>query len=353
MKIQSLVKLLDVDLFLNTPWHAVSMSMEHIESPIAEPGTDSNLLFEFNADVQFVLPRTAPELVTALDALLSTEQTFHWLAPISTAQPVLEIFAAAQNWSVLSVADKYDFALRPVREIIVHNTGSSTAMQRLATIASETKHGAYYQMRCSSAPTGLSMATRLYDSRAREMRLDVTIRNLSPCHASGIVQFPMMAFFRPLVHTAMVDESTFLLDVEGAYVMPHSQLLAGTMGAPFVLAPGGSSVLSVRANKALLHFQSYPPDASRGFDIPPVIFQYRAICPDGQSLAAHAFGDGILTVLPIPDASMPFNVITLVSTMMAFVIGSMINAMVRRARKKNTTTKSSLLQRLKAWMQKK
>ena len=39
--------------------------------------------------------------------------------------------------------------------------------------------------------------------------------------------------------------------------------------------------------------------------------------------------------MPIPDGSMPFNIITLVSSVLAFLVGSLINALVRQ---KNSTT---------------
>ena len=45
--------------------------------------------------------------------------------------------------------------------------------------------------------------------------------------------------------------------------------------------------------------------------------------------------DPVLLSMPIPDGSMPFNIITLVSSVLAFLVGSLINALVRQ---KNSTT---------------
>lgn len=44
----------------------------------------------------------------------------------------------------------------------------------------------------------------------------------------------------------------------------------------------------------------------------------------------------MLITISIPDSSMPFNIITLVSTVMAFLLGSMINALVRTNGSKET-----------------
>lgn len=49
--------------------------------------------------------------------------------------------------------------------------------------------------------------------------------------------------------------------------------------------------------------------------------------------------EGLLVDVPLPDFSMPFNVITLCSTLVAFFFGSMLNVVVRKGRRREEDEK--------------
>lgn len=84
------------------------------------------------------------------------------------------------------------------------------------------------------------------------------------------------------------------------------------------LQPGDELTIDYEFDKAFLPIGDFPPDVSRGFDIP------------SAALLNHETGDiiytdGALILLPTPDFSMPFNVIAFTSTIMAFFLGSLFN----------------------------
>lgn len=124
--------------------------------------------------------------------------------------------------------------------------------------------------------------------------------------------------------------------------------------------------VEVPFEKALLTLDAYPPDVSRGFDLPPVataVLGTFALGPlaaspftaasanegfdqDALVVAAAArvpgawqryafapfagdvvesFVGGLIVQLPYPDASMPFNAIAVVCTVIAFFFGSLFN----------------------------
>ena len=87
-----------------------------------------------------------------------------------------------------------------------------------------------------------------------------------------------------------------------------------------------------------------PGDASRGIEVPPVVVQVLSpdahrecvrtgtaadVASDGSCSCAGVLGgreyytlisEAVLVTLPIPDASMPFNVLTLVSEISALLL---------------------------------
>ena len=65
-----------------------------------------------------------------------------------------------------------------------------------------------------------------------------------------------------------------------------------------------------------------PPDPNRGIEVPTAV----VTCGGRQLVSSKQ-----LMHVPQPDGSMPFNVITLTCTLMAFFIGTFINVLVRKS----------------------
>jgi hypothetical protein len=80
--------------------------------------------------------------------------------------------------------------------------------------------------------------------------------------------------------------------------------------------------------------ESFPHDASRGTHLPLSLLKTESSYSPGHPMYQTTYFLGhLLIVNPIPDFSMPFNVITLVSTVTAFLLGSIINVLVRKTGK--------------------
>ena len=116
------------------------------------------------------------------------------------------------------------------------------------------------------------------------------------------------------------------------------------------LPPYGSALLSLQLRRPLLPVEALPSDASRGLDLGAAAVRYRvhvahrpaarptaaaaAAAPGSIPAAAEAprllFTESALLQLPLADQSMPFNVISLTSTIVALFAGSMFNLLTRR-----------------------
>ncbi|KAF4035628.1 Gpi16 subunit [Phytophthora infestans] len=98
-------------------------------------------------------------------------------------------------------------------------------------------------------------------------------------------------------------------------------------------------VFSLQMEKTFLRLSEHPPDANRGFDIASGVATFDV--PDDNtsscdkeaksSFTTTLFTEPLLVPLPTPDFSMPYNVITMTSTVVAFFVGTMLNTLLRKA----------------------
>ena len=120
------------------------------------------------------------------------------------------------------------------------------------------------------------------------------------------------------------------------------------------LPPKAVTEMRFDFDKVLLRYTEYPPDANRGFDIGSATVlvksgldkdlhrtmwtmsvQQRAkltafnLVDDSTEEALRIESRNVLLSLPAPDFSMPYNVITLSSTVIALFFGSVFNLLVR------------------------
>jgi phosphatidylinositol glycan class T len=85
--------------------------------------------------------------------------------------------------------------------------------------------------------------------------------------------------------------------------------------------------MAVDYDEAFFPFQKFPADANRGIDAYPS----RAIfTPLSSTTSTTLYSTSLLIMSPVPDMSMPFNVISLSCTLWAFVLGSLLNILVKR-----------------------
>jgi hypothetical protein len=98
------------------------------------------------------------------------------------------------------------------------------------------------------------------------------------------------------------------------------------------LQPDSSLWMMVDFDEAYLPFQKFPADANRGVDVFPcaAMFTLPSALSKTAPLSITLFTPSLLLLPPVPDMSMPFNVISLSCTLWAFVLGSLLNILVRR-----------------------
>jgi phosphatidylinositol glycan class T len=95
----------------------------------------------------------------------------------------------------------------------------------------------------------------------------------------------------------------------------------------FRLSIPATEIVTIRYefDKEFLNFEEFPANPNRGFDIPSALTTFKWIDSSYHTIAS----DALLISLPMPDFSMPYNVITLSCTAFSFFLGSFINATAR------------------------
>lgn len=99
------------------------------------------------------------------------------------------------------------------------------------------------------------------------------------------------------------------------------------------ILPESSLSLALDYNPSFLSLDLFPGDPNRGIELPPVIVRFVPQCrePFLATPSLTATSNTILLIPPLPDMSMPFNVLSMVCTLYAFVIGSILSLSIRKA----------------------
>ena len=120
----------------------------------------------------------------------------------------------------------------------------------------------------------------------------------------------------------------------------HYLIVDGTISWTIMVGFRQSITASFTARKSFLHRESIPSDASRGFILAPsyvtvsyILTKDRCTNESSNDCGRSFIVPGGLITQSIPDLSMPLNVIVIVLTLAAFLLGSMINALVRKSSK--------------------
>lgn len=96
------------------------------------------------------------------------------------------------------------------------------------------------------------------------------------------------------------------------------------------LPPTSQLSLFLDYDPQFLSIDVLPGDANRGIELPVVEAVVASHC-FLPTATTTLFSNTVLLLPPLPDASMPFNVLSLVCTVYALVVGGMISWMVKRA----------------------
>ena len=87
------------------------------------------------------------------------------------------------------------------------------------------------------------------------------------------------------------------------------------------------ATITMEYEPAFLTLDEFPGDPNRGQVVPPG--KVTKLCT-GNSAPELYYSNAVLLIPPVPDLSMPFNVISLTSSLYAYLIGTVITILVRK-----------------------
>ncbi|KAF9448798.1 Gpi16 subunit, GPI transamidase component [Macrolepiota fuliginosa MF-IS2] len=123
-------------------------------------------------------------------------------------------------------------------------------------------------------------------------------------------------------------------DISYTAAVPHSR--PTTFQAMLRLPPNSVTRLNMDVDKAFLRYTEHPPDAQRGWDLPPAVLTPLILDTNGTHLSdEYRLGEPIYTStllvdVATPDFSMPYNVIIFTCSLVAFIFGSIFNLLTRK-----------------------
>ena len=132
--------------------------------------------------------------------------------------------------------------------------------------------------------------------------------------------------------------------------------------------------VSLDYRPAFLSFENFPGDANRGVEIPPAMATFTETCQPPVSSSSQPvltpaapillYSSSLLLLPPVPDMSMPFNVLSMTCSLYAFIIGSLLNLLIRKSSERVQVTydpskvpppnkvqqlKANLIAKVKSW----
>lgn len=118
--------------------------------------------------------------------------------------------------------------------------------------------------------------------------------------------------------------------------IPHSR--PTTFQAVFRIPAKSTLLLTMDVTKAFLRYTEHPPDAQRGWDLPPAIIMPLTNTQNPQNPTVNSnfrprrrlYTPTLLVDLATPDFSMPYNVIIFTCTLIAFIFGSIFAMLTRK-----------------------
>ncbi|KAK0460070.1 GPI transamidase component PIG-T [Desarmillaria tabescens] len=166
-------------------------------------------------------------------------------------------------------------------------------------------------------------------------QLSLVIKNNAPSALQVLYLETMPWIVQFYLHTMRVssDASRDNLISNISYVPPVPHSRPATFQAVINLPADGTVYLTIDVTKAFLRYTEHPPDAQRGWDLPPAIIL--PLPGSNASIIEHEFAGRIYTPpllvdLATPDFSMPYNVIIFSCSLIAFIFGSIFNLLTRK-----------------------
>lgn len=93
-----------------------------------------------------------------------------------------------------------------------------------------------------------------------------------------------------------------------------------------------SMVLSLDYQPSFLTYDDFPGDPNRGRELPPAMVTVTCQPP----FSYQVYSNSPLILPPVPDMSMPFNVLSLACSLYAYLVGTLVTLLIKRASEKVT-----------------
>ncbi|CAL1713786.1 unnamed protein product [Somion occarium] len=261
-----------------------------------------------------------------------------------------------RDWSLRSVFDRVIDRSCPIAhssEIRVAIPKEETAVA--ITPDSYTTHAGfvYFNVSNASKPLDISMSWPdeqkfEYGSSQSRGRLSVSITNHMPItiQTSYLESMPWLLQFylhSLQIYSNGVSRDDLISIVSYIPSVPHVR--PTLFQAILTLPPKSTLHLSMDVIKPFLRYTEHPPDAQRGWDLPPAVLvpllhSNSSTLDPGLSnppsgfeqlrLPRRMYTPVLLVDLATPDFSMPYNVIIMSCTLIALIFGMVFNLLTRK-----------------------
>ncbi|KAG1560200.1 hypothetical protein G6F49_002903 [Rhizopus delemar] len=226
--------------------------------------------------------------------------------------------------------DQYE--LKPSTYQINNNSAIYDLTQELLDISMTWHYENSFQYPLEPKRTTIYVSRYLTEYGQERGGLKVTIYNRHKTDSVPIVYYDSIPWYLKLyLHTLQVNVigSGNRDDViQQMYYQPAiDRKRPSTIECEMLLPPDSIVTMTMDFDKVFLKYTEHRPDANRGFDVGSAVLTTK----DPEQNLMRIYTDTLLVVLPTPDFSMPYNVITLTCTVIALFFGSLFNLLIPRA----------------------
>jgi phosphatidylinositol glycan class T len=171
------------------------------------------------------------------------------------------------------------------------------------------------------------------ESSERSFQVKTSIKNNHHRKLSAIYFDTFPWYFRVFLSSLVIQRNNVVIPTTTVHFVPGlDRSRAHHLEIELELDPEATYLISFRVEVAFLKWDEFPPDTNHGFFINPALVSIKL--PDEEPISwpqmrseriVNYYTETLLINLPLPDFSMPYNVICLVSTAVAIAFGSLHN----------------------------
>lgn len=200
-------------------------------------------------------------------------------------------------------------------------------------------------------------------SHKGKLLTQVQVGDMVPCPSNKPVQVSIVDTYtnviHPLYHSIKISSTQGDIPLnELDYHLEINEDGSSTLSFTTLMERNSMINIEMDYRPKFLSFEEFPADPNRGIDVLPSIASLSCMNTDNTDSfdvnpILTVYSNSLLLMPPVPDLSMPFNVMSITCTFLALIIGSTINITIRKSREKmrdkfNGIETPTLKQKLKA-----